>query len=97
VGHGLLDRLRAPYRALTAKVLVVDCAAALASLADCDQAAAAMVSAASFGVATLTPLPVAALPGWDVESLGHKLFDDVSVFRPKVLRCPATTASRAPG
>jgi hypothetical protein len=29
----------------------------------------------------LPPLPVAALPGWDSEALGARLFDDPSVFR----------------
>jgi hypothetical protein len=31
-------------------------------------------------------VPIAALPGWDAEQLGDRLFDDVSVFRPRVLR-----------
>ena len=42
----------------------------------------------------LLPLPLAALPGWDVEQLGERLFDDVSVFRPeaKRTRCPCSAA-----
>jgi hypothetical protein len=31
----------------------------------------------------LQPLPVAALPGWDAESAGERLFDDRDVFRVK--------------
>jgi len=38
---------------------------------------------AAFSPADLLPLPVAALPGWDVEGLGARLFDDASVFRPR--------------
>jgi hypothetical protein len=87
VGHGMLDRLRAPYRALTAKALVVGIAQDAAVQA-VDAAAAAIVERAGFDAGALTPLPLAALPGWDAERLGDTLFDDASVFRPKMLRSP---------
>jgi hypothetical protein len=51
-----------------------------------DAEAAAMIAARGFGPHLLTPLPVAALPGWDIEGKGCDLFDDLSVFRPPVLR-----------
>jgi hypothetical protein len=93
LGHGLAEKLLAPYRALTAHVLVLDAAPATATatptngVADAlDALAAATVSAPGFGPDCLTPLPVAALPGWDAEGLGESLFDDLSVFRPRVLR-----------
>jgi hypothetical protein len=35
----------------------------------------------------LLPLPVAALPGWDVEGNGARRFDDTAVFRPRMLGC----------
>ena len=88
LGHGLLDRLRHPYRALTAKALVVRYEGA--DNATIDALAAAAVAGPGFGPRSLTPLPVAALPGWDTEQLGAALFDDISVFRAKVLRSPAS-------
>lgn len=91
LGHGLAEKLLAPYRALTAHVLVLEVAPAattpvLAGADALDAFAAAMVAAPGFDPDCLTPLPVAALPGWDAEGLGESLFDDASVFRPRVLR-----------
>jgi hypothetical protein len=91
LGHGLAEKLLAPYRALTAHVLVLDAAPARASVETTgvdplDALAAATVAAPGFGPECLTPLPVAALPGWDAEGLGESLFDDLSVFRPHVIR-----------
>ncbi len=89
VGHGMLDKLRRPWRGITAHVLVVpmavgDPADPLVQTA-LDVAVAARVRARPFLPATLLPLPVAGLPGWDGEGLGPRLFDDVSVFRASVL------------
>jgi len=78
IGHGLLDKLRAPFRALTAQALVVE-----AALEHADQVAAAKVRASDFAPSRLTPLPVAALPGWDTEAIGERLFADLQVFRVK--------------
>jgi hypothetical protein len=91
LGHGLAEKLLAPYRALTAHVLLLGTAPATAAVAGAacdalDTCAAAAVAAPGFGPDCLTPLPVAALPGWDAEGLGEALFDDPSVFRPRVLR-----------
>jgi hypothetical protein len=91
LGHGLAEKLLSPYRALTAHVLVLGEASATAAAASTardklDTLAAATVSAPGFGPDCLTPLPVAALPGWDAEGLGESLFDDLWVFRPPVLR-----------
>ncbi len=78
IGHGLLERLRAPYRALTAQALIVD-----AGADDVDAIAAAAILAPDFGPHKLTPLPIAALPGWDTENVGELLFQDAEVFRVK--------------
>ena len=78
VGHGLLEKLRAPYRALTAQALIVDVATS-----DVDEVAAAAIRAPDFGPHRLTPLPVAALPGWDTEQIGERIFDVREVFRVK--------------
>jgi hypothetical protein len=90
IGHGLLDRLRRPYRALTAKTLVLTCSPGQLPREPeaLDAAAADVVASRAFDAAALAPLPVAALPGWDREGLGAALFDDASVFRSKVLRSP---------
>ena len=96
LGHGLAVKLLAPYRALTAHALVLnvpparplptspDGEAETAAMLDAD--AAAIIASPGFGPDVLTPLPVAALPGWDAEHLDERLFDDLSVFRPPVLR-----------
>ena len=94
IGHGLLAKLVAPFRGITAKALVLPLDGAVlpaepAQLAAVlDAAAAASVSArgAAFAPEDLLALPIAALPGWDVESRGAPLFDDTAVFRPRVLR-----------
>lgn len=88
IGHGLLAKLVAPFRAITARTLVV--ALDPATLPDgqrgtnaIDAAAARAIAGAAFAVANLPPLPVAALPGWDGERLGEGLFTDRAVFRPR--------------
>ena len=37
---------------------------------------AALICGADFGPRLLTPLPIAALPGWDTEQMGERLFED---------------------
>jgi hypothetical protein len=88
LGHGLAEKLLAPYRALTAHVLLLDLPPEPEVETDgaLDAMAAAMIATPGFDPDWLTPLPVAALPGWDAERLGESLFDDLSVFRPPVLR-----------
>lgn len=89
VGHGMLDKLRRPWRGITAHVLIIPAAmngpADSAAVATLDAAAAAQIRAESFLPAVLLPLPVAALAGWDGEALGPRLYDDVSIFRPSML------------
>lgn len=94
IGHGLVAKLATPFRGITGRALVVPLsaahlprdAAALATALD----GAAMRAIAALGERlapeNLLPLPVAALPGWDAEQLGARLFDDTSVFRPRVIR-----------
>jgi hypothetical protein len=89
-GHGLLERLRAPHRALTAKMLALPFAGAALPEPDdtaaIDAAAAQAVRSPAFRPEALSPLPVAALLGWDPSRRGDLRFDDASVFRPKMLR-----------
>ena len=90
LGHGLLDKLRSPYRALTAHVLWLP----VDFDGECAQEAADTVVARHLRQRApipedLLPLPVAALPGWDTEGLGAALFDDAAVFRPARATLPA--------
>ena len=87
IGHGMLVKLRAPFRAITARTLILSIDPATlpedaASQARVDEAAARAIADAGLRPELLPPLPVAALPGWDREDLGERLFDDLSVFRP---------------
>ena len=88
LGHGLAEKLMSPYRAMTAQVLIIDEAGACEPPDEIalDRIVAATIAAPGFEPGVLTPLPVAALPGWDTENMGERLFDDLSVFRPRVLR-----------
>ena len=94
IGHGLLAKLVAPFRGITAKVLVLalDGAALptdpalVAAVLDAAAAAALVPAALAFAPEDLLALPVAALPGWDMEASGARLFDDTAVFRPRMLR-----------
>jgi len=90
VGHGLLAKLRAPYRAITAKTLIVALDPATlpaggVGRAIVDAAAARAIAGPAFRPEWLLPLPVSALPGWDTEGLGERLFEDPAVFRPPAL------------
>jgi hypothetical protein len=93
IGHGLLAKLVAPYRGITARALVlpVDGAAMPADpallAAALDAAAAASINAGGVALAPedLLALPVAAVPGWDMEASDGRLFDDHAVFRPRML------------
>jgi hypothetical protein len=97
IGHGLVAKLTAPFRAITGRALVLpqdaaalpEAPAELAAALDAAAADAIAARGATWSPATLLPLPVAALPGWDVEGRGAGMFDDVSVFRPRVLRSPS--------
>lgn len=94
IGHGLLAKLVAPFRSITARAWVLSVsaaalpagAAALAAAMDAAAASAIGARGVAFAPADLLPLPVAALPGWDCEARGARLFDDAAVFRPRVLR-----------
>jgi hypothetical protein len=86
IGHGMLVKLLAPFRAVTARTLVLaidprTLPPGAAGRARVDAAAARAIGDRALRPEMLPPLPVAALPGWDSEALGARLFDDPSVFR----------------
>jgi hypothetical protein len=103
VGHGLLAKCVVPYRAITAHALVLPIPAgplpdepgALAAALDAAAARRIAEAGDTWSPESLLPLPIAALPGWDSERLGARLFDDVSVFRPREPRPCAPPGIRA--
>ena len=91
IGHGMLAKCVAPFRAITGRALVLPLSVVTLPADPCalaaalDSAAVAHLASGrpNFTARLLLPLPIAALPGWDPEHLGRELFDDVAVFRPR--------------
>jgi hypothetical protein len=87
-GHALLEKLSAPYKAITAHALALPLPAD-AQLAQIDACVAAMLDT-SLTPRALMPLPVLGIPGWaDNADAGY--YDDAAVFR------PARRHERGPG
>jgi hypothetical protein len=79
LGHALYDKMRTPYKSLTAHALV------LQDSECCDDNAAldAKAAAAIAGEAALSPLPLLGVPGWDPRNRSAGFYDDAAVFRPR--------------
>ena len=92
VGHGLLQKLLRPCKALTAHCLLLDARGlvgggsepASIDLRSIDQLAAVALACADLHQAPrlLTPLPVMGLPGWHPDNVDPAFFYDTQVFRP---------------
>ncbi len=87
VGHGLLAKLLSPHAAVTGKALVVARNQEASPRGDppaeeADARAADLVRSATFGPTMLTPLPLAALPGFVDGNADPERFDDLAIFRP---------------
>jgi hypothetical protein len=80
VGHALLDKLAAPYKAITAHVIPL--AGRFDSDADLDAAAARWVAQPALWPRLLLPLPVLGIPGWWPANDDPAFYDDATVFRP---------------
>jgi hypothetical protein len=96
IGHGLLEKLATPYKAMTAHCLVCPRPPHVGAmdLAAID-AAVANIIAARFGIegrrratapvastsASLAPLPILGLPGWDPANNDPSYYDDARIFR----------------
>lgn len=78
-GHALMEKLSAPYKAITAHALPVPLAAD-ASLAEIDAHVAAALEPA-LTPRQLLPLPVLGIPGW-ADNDDPAFYDDPAVFRP---------------
>lgn len=79
VGHALLEKALAPYRAMTGKCLTL-----ISDSLDPDAADARATR--ELGAITtprqLAPLPVQGIPGWDAANNGAAYYADQAIFRP---------------
>lgn len=103
IGHGLLQKLARPYKAMTAHALLLRAtlpsgAATVAStlaatLALADRLAAERLRSAAGGGEPLAcvPIPVMGLPGWCRQNADPAFFDDTRVFRPSTRPAPRGT------
>ena len=86
IGHGLLEKLARPYKAMTAHCLVCDSGGADPQAwepATIDAAGARLIAVGfdSPMPPRLAPLPILGLPGWDPANMDRSYYDDARVFR----------------
>jgi hypothetical protein len=87
-GHALMEKLMAPYKAITAHARVVLAPAEFFGQPRPQQQAwidahlAAQLRDAGLGKSAFTPLPVLGIPGW-WQGQDDAFYDDTTVFRPK--------------
>lgn len=79
-GHALLEKLNAPFKALTA------CVVPIAGTGDADLGAAAFIARADLAPSLLPHLPVLGIPGWCEANADPRFYDDTRVFRPAATR-----------
>jgi hypothetical protein len=88
-GHGLLEKLRSPYKSITAHVLLLYQDAAAAALRSDDFVSGLdpavgqwLLGGLCQSPADLSPLPLMGIPGWWPEGRqGHCFYDNTEVFR----------------
>lgn len=91
-GHALVDKLRAPYKAVCAHAWIV----AAPTGADADALAAAALDADTLRSDAFSPLPVLGIPGWWPVNADPAFYDDTRVFRPGRRRAAAAVTGVAP-
>ena len=79
-GHGLMEKLLHPRKAITAHVYPAP--SALVSIADIDHWLASAVGGPDWMSKPFTPLPVLGVPGWNAGHVDDCFYDDPLVFRP---------------
>jgi hypothetical protein len=79
-GHALMDKLVAPYKAITAHALAVTLAPT-ATLEEVDLALAERLDD-RLNPADFAPVPLLGIPGWCNANQEASYYDDASVFRP---------------
>ncbi len=78
-GHALLDKLRAPFKAICAAVVPLPFCA---SVAEMDAAAARFIARPDLAPRLLPHLPVLGIPGWWAANEVPEFYSDPAVFRP---------------
>ncbi len=84
VGHGVFEKLLAPYKALCAHAWVIDAASAVAPGEPddaLDACCAASLQPQALSAASLCPLPLLGVPGWWPASEDPRFYADRAVFR----------------
>lgn len=79
LGHALAEKLRAPYKGITAHALILDLPAATPR-EQLDRHAVAVVSALG-ATRELAPVPVLGIPGWAPDNADPAYYDDTAYFR----------------
>lgn len=92
-GHALLEKLDAPYKAITAHAWLLPLPPD-ASDAEVDAALAARLDATPLQPDALSPLPVLGFPGWCEANRDPAFYNDPQVFRPGRRRAADDPAGR---
>lgn len=82
IGHALLDKLGAPYKAITAHAVPLLAASGVVDVADVDVLLAEFIANGEIAPRALLPLPVLGVPGWWPDNADPAFYDDARVFRP---------------
>ena len=101
-GHALLDKARAPYKAMTAHALIFPVPEDFFSQAPAQQISGLDAMAAAWfaddanlaSTAQLAPLPLLGFPGFCEASKNRGFYDDVTAFRTGRMRIGSMTAVR---
>ena len=81
-GHALLEKLDAPFKAITAHCLLLGVEKAIASWQELDEMLCEQLGP-GLRSSQLLVLPVMGLPGWCEDNASPEFYDDTKVFRPK--------------
>lgn len=86
IGHGLLEKLAAPYKSMTAHCLICPRPGSPGATVDLTVVDAEVAGeiATAFAAQTppvFAPLPIMGLPGWDPGNIDASYYDDARVFR----------------
>ena len=81
-GHGLLEKLEAPFKAITAHCLLLAVDKPVARWREIDDILCNAISS-ELRSGHLLPLPVMGLPSWCPDDANPEFYNDTKVFRPK--------------
>jgi hypothetical protein len=82
IGHGLLDKMRNPFKSVAAQAWLLDDESVNArDQARIDRSAALQLQQWLVRAESRRPLPLAGIPGWCEQNRDLKFYDDAQVFR----------------